>query len=136
MAVVLSDTWKTTPFVAIILLAGLSAIPRTLYEQAKVDGANFIQQFFRITIPMLRPVLIVALLFRTIDALRIFDLIYVLTLGGPGGTTNSLSMYGYKYFLSGDFGYGSTVSVILFLIAFGLSVLYIKLGKFNEVVSA
>ncbi len=131
-SLVLSDVWKTTPFAAIILLAGLSAIPQELYRQAKVDGANFIQRFFRITLPLLKPVLLVTLLFRTIDALRIFDLIYVLTKGGPGGATTSLSLYGYKYFLASDFGYGSAVSVVLFVIAFALSLLYLRLGRFRE----
>lgn len=131
-SLVLSDAWKTTPFAAIILLAGLSAIPQELYRQAKVDGANFIQRFFRITLPLLKPVLLVTLLFRTIDALRIFDLIYVLTKGGPGGATTSLSLYGYKYFLASDFGYGSAVSVVLFVIAFALSILYLRLGRFRE----
>jgi multiple sugar transport system permease protein len=129
---VVSDVWKTTPFVAIILLAGLQAIPDELYSQARVDRANFLQRFFKITLPLLKPVLIVALLFRTIDALRIFDLIYVLTGGGPGGATTSFSLYGYKYFLAGDFGYGSSVSVILFIIALGLSVFYVRLGKWNR----
>jgi len=131
-SLVISDAWKTTPFVAIILLAGLSAIPEEIYRQAKVDGTNFFQRFYRITLPLLRPVLIVALLFRTIDALRIFDLVYVLTKGGPGGATTSLSLYGYKYFLASDFGYGSAVSVVLFIIAFGLSILYVRLGRFRE----
>ena len=131
-SLVVSDAWKTTPFVAIILLAGLSAIPDEIYRQAQVDGSNFWQRFFRITLPLLRPVLVVALLFRTIDALRIFDLIYVLTKGGPGGSTTSLSFYGYKYFLVSDFGYGSAVSVTLFAIAFGLSIAYLRLGKFKE----
>ena len=76
--------------------------------------------------------LIVALLFRTIDALRVFDLIYVLTHGGPGGTTTSLSLYSYKYFLAADFGYGSAISMVLFAMAFGLSVAYLKLGRFKE----
>jgi len=130
--VVIADVWKTTPFVTIILLAGLSAIPMDLHLQAKVDGANFLQRFYKVTMPLLKPVLIVALLFRTIDALRIFDLVYVLTHGGPGGVTTSLSLYSYKYFLAGDFGYGSAVSVMLFVIAFTLSLIYIKLGRFAE----
>lgn len=133
-SLVLADVWKTTPFVTIILLAGLQAVPEDLYKQAKIDGTNFIQRFFRITLPIVKPIIIVALLFRTIDAIRIFDLIYVLTGGGPGGATTSISLYGYKYFLLGDFGYGSSVSIILFLIAFGLAFLYIKLGKFREAV--
>lgn len=131
-AIVLADLWKTMPFVALILLAGISAIPETLYQQAEVDGAAFIRRFFSITLPLLRPVIVVALLFRTIDALRIFDLIYILTSGGPGGATTSLSLLGYKYFIGGDFGYGSTLSVIIFLCAFILSIIVIKFGKFRQ----
>jgi multiple sugar transport system permease protein len=133
-ALVVADVWKTTPFVAIILLAGLSAIPEDLYLQARVDGAGILQRFGRITLPLLKPVLLVALLFRTIDALRLFDLVYVLTGGGPGGATTSLSMYGYDYFLAGDFGYGSAVSVALFVLALGLTLFYAKLsGSWKEV---
>ncbi len=131
-ALILADTWKTTPFVAIIILAGLSSIPGDLYNQARVDGAGIRQRFLRITLPLLKPTLIVALIFRTIDALRIFDIIYVLTRGGPGGETMSLSLYGYKYFLLSDFGYGSTVSVVLFLMALMLSIAYTRLGRFGE----
>jgi multiple sugar transport system permease protein len=131
-AIVLTDAWKTTPFVAIILLAGLSAIPQSIYQQAYVDGAHFVQRFFAITLPLLKPVIVVALLFRTIDALRIFDPIYVLTSGGPGGETTSLSILGYRYLVGGDYGYGSAVSVVIFLIALSLSVLYVKLGGFEE----
>ena len=133
LSLLLADIWKTTPFVTIILLAGLQAIPEELYQQAKVDGTNFYQRFMKITLPLLRPVLLVAILFRTIDALRIFDLIYVLTHGGPGGATTSLSLYGYKFFLSSDFGYGSVVSVACFLIAFSLSLLYLRMGRFGRV---
>ena len=85
LALVAADAWKTTPFVAILLLAGLSAIPEELYRQAEVDRADPLQRLFRVTLPLLRPVLVVALLFRTIDSLRVFDLIFVLTGGGPGG---------------------------------------------------
>jgi multiple sugar transport system permease protein len=130
-AVVLADVWKTTPFVAIIVLAGLQAVPKDLINQAKIDRANLLQIFFRVTLPLIKPVVIVALLFRTIDGLRVFDMIYVLTGGGPGGETTSISHYAYKYFLSGDFGYGSAVSVVLFAVAFSLSVIYIKLGRFE-----
>ena len=131
-AIIIADLWKTTPFVAIILLAGLSAIPETLYQQASVDGAAFIRRFFSITLPLLRPVMVVAVLFRTIDALRIFDLIYILTSGGPGGSTTSLSLLGYKYFIGGDFGYGSALSVAIFLCAFLLSMLVIRWGRFSK----
>jgi multiple sugar transport system permease protein len=130
-AVVVADVWKTTPFVAIIVLAGLQAVPKELVSQAKVDRANLLQIFFKVTVPLIKPVIIVALLFRTIDGLRVFDVIYVLTGGGPGGETTSISHYAYKYFLSGDFGYGSAVSVVLFIIAFSLSVIYVKAGRFG-----
>jgi multiple sugar transport system permease protein len=135
LALVLSDAWKTAPFVAIIILAGLQAIPDELHKQAQIDRAGFVRRFFKITLPLLKPILIVALIFRTIDALRIFDLVYVLTGGGPGGATASLSLYGYKYFLAGDFGYGSAVSVVLFIIAFALSIIYVKSARFDEVLS-
>lgn len=130
LSLVMADAWKTTPFVAIILLAGLSGIPGHLYQQARIDRAGFLRRFTRITLPLLSTVLLIALLFRTIDALRVFDLMFVLTGGGPGGSTTSLSLYGYNYFLGGDFGYGSAVSVVLFLIALGLSLLYIRVGRF------
>lgn len=131
-ALVMADVWKTTPFVAIILLAGLQIIPEEIYEQARVDGTNFYQRFFRITLPMLKPVIAVALIFRSIDTIRILDLIYVVTDGGPGGSTTSLSLYGYKYFNEGDFGYGSAVAVVLFVLAFLLSVSYLRVGGFSR----
>lgn len=134
-ALVVADLWKTAPFVAIILLAGLQAIPQELYRQADIDGAHFGQRFTRITLPLLKPVFIVAMLFRTIDTLRIFDLVFVLTHGGPGGTTTSLSMYSYNYFATGDFGYGSAVSVALFAVAFTLAIVYVKLGRFAQEVT-
>lgn len=131
-AVVVADAWKTTPFVAIILLAGLQAVPRELYEQAKIDGASAGRAFLHVMLPMLKPVLITALLFRTIDAMRIFDLLYVLTGGGPGGATRSVSLYAYKFFNSGDFGFGSAASVVLFAAAFVLAVAYIRIGRFSK----
>ena len=131
-AVVVADAWKTTPFAAIILLAGLSAIPSDLYAQAKVDRARFDQRFLYITLPLLKPVLLVTLLFRTIDALRVFDIIFVLTGGGPGGSTLSLSLFSYQFFSTGDFGYGSAISVLLFLLAFALAAGYIRLGGFGR----
>ncbi len=134
-AVVLSDVWKTTPFMTIILLAGLSTISESIYKQAMIDGTNLFQRFFKITLPLLRPVIVVALLFRTIDAVRIFDLVYVLTGGGPGGSTTSLSLYAYNYYVNGDFGYGSAVSVMVFLAAGLLAVMYIKFGRFRETVN-
>ncbi len=88
----MADAWKTTPFVAIILLAGLAQIPGALHGQARVDGASLWRRFTAITLPLLRPVITVAVLLRLIEALRVFDVIYVLTGGGPGGATTSLSL--------------------------------------------
>ncbi len=132
-ALVISDVWKTTPFMTIILLAGLATLPRDLYHQAMVDGTHFVQRFRHLTLPLLRPIIVVALLFRTIDAIRIFDLIYVLTGGGPGGATTSLSLYAFRYYVSGDFGYGSALSLVVFLLAGLLAVGYIRAGRFKEV---
>jgi multiple sugar transport system permease protein len=132
-ALVISDVWKTTPFMTIILLAGLATIPQALYRQAMVDGTHFLQRFRHVTLPLLRPVIVVALLFRTIDAVRIFDLIYVLTGGGPGGATTSLSLYAFRTYVAGDFGYGSALSLVVFLLAGLLAVLYIRAGRFKEV---
>ncbi|HDM90789.1 MAG: sugar ABC transporter permease [Candidatus Hydrothermota bacterium] len=134
-SVILADVWKTTPFVALIVLTGLKAIPEEVYEQARIDGTNLFNRFFLITFPILRPVFTVALLFRTIDALRVFDVIYVLTGGGPGGSTTSISLFAYRYFLLGDFGLGSASSVVLFLIALSLSVLYLRAARFKEAIS-
>jgi len=132
-SLVLADVWRTTPFVAIILLAGLQTVPETLYKQAKIDGTNIFQRFFKITLPSIKPIIIVALLFRTIDALRVFDIIYVITGGGPGGATNSLSLYSYRYFLLGDFGYGSAISIMLFIFAFLIAFIYIKWSRLKEI---
>ena len=131
-AVVIADVWKTTPFAAILLLAGLAAISEDLHRQAQVDRANFVQRFSKITLPLIKPVLVVTLLFRTVDALRIFDVIFVLTGGGPGGSTNAVSLFAYTYYAAGDFGYGATASVLLFVVALGFSLAYIKMARFGE----
>ncbi len=122
------DIWKTTPFVVILLLAGLQVIPPQLYESAKVDGAGTWAQFRRITLPLLKPVILIVLIFRTLDAWRVFDVIYVLTGGGPANTTETLSLYAYKVlFQTLQFGYGSTLSLVTFLCVGGISLLYVKL---------
>ncbi|MGQ3684410.1 MAG: carbohydrate ABC transporter permease [Candidatus Loosdrechtia sp.] len=127
LSIVVADVWKTSPFVAIIVLAGLSAIPRDIYKAATVDGANSWQQFRFMTFPLLLPILGVAILFRAIDALRIFDLVYVLTGGGPGGATETLSVYAYKlFFYKGDFGQGAATSVIVLLLVAGFGYFYTK----------
>jgi ABC-type sugar transport system permease subunit len=116
---VLADAWKTTPFVALLLLAGLQNIDRALYEAADVDGAGPWRQFVEITLPLLRPALLVALLFRSLDAFRVFDVVYVMTGGGPGTATEPLALYTFGTLLQNlRFGYGSALSVIVFVVAF------------------
>lgn len=125
-AVIVADVWKSTPFVAIILLSGLQLIPGDLYEAATVDGASAWQKFRFITFPALRPTILIALVFRTIDALRVFDLIYVLTEGGFG--TESLNFMTYQeLFRNQNFGFGSSLAVITFLYILIIALIYIKL---------
>lgn len=124
---VVADVWRTTPFVAIIVLAGLSAIPHEMYKASLVDGANGWQRLRYIFLPLLLPVLGVAILFRAIDAMRIFDLVYVLTGGGPGGSTETVSLYAYKlFFYKGDFGQGAATSVIILLLVAGFGYFYTR----------
>ncbi|SDJ86053.1 carbohydrate ABC transporter permease [Paenibacillus naphthalenovorans] len=127
-AVIFADVWKTTPFIALLLFAGLQTIPDSLYEAAQVDGATKWQRFFRITLPMLKSTILVALLFRTLDAFRVFDLIYVLTGGGPANSTESISIYAYKtMFAQLNFGAGSALSVIVFLCIAIICMIYVKI---------
>jgi multiple sugar transport system permease protein len=130
-AAVLVDVWKTTPFVALILLAGLQSIPEDVYEAARVDGAGRARIFTGVTLPLLRPSILLALLFRSLDAFRVFDAIYVLTEGGPANATETLSIYAYKTLMrSGDFGYGSTLSVATFACVLLIGVAFIRfLGR-------
>jgi len=128
MSVMLADIWKTSSFAALIILAGLQTIPEELYEAAEVDGATAWQKFRHITLPLIKPALLLALVFRTIDALKVFDLVFVMTQGGPADATNVLQFYGYKKsFAEGMIGYGSAISVMVFLLSLTLSVLYIRL---------
>jgi multiple sugar transport system permease protein len=126
-AAVLMDVWKTTPFVVILLLAGLNVIPRELYQAARIDGAGGWSIFRRITLPLLMPVVLVVLLFRTMDAFRVFDAVYVLTGGGPANSTETLSIYAYKVlFQTLQFGYGSTLAIVVFLCVGAISILYVR----------
>jgi multiple sugar transport system permease protein len=128
MSIMVADIWKTSSFAALIILAGLQVIPHELYEAASIDGANAWQKFRHITLPLVKPALLLALLFRTIDALKVFDLVFVMTQGGPADTTNVLQFYGYKKsFAEGMIGYGSAIAVIVFLISLLLSIVYIRL---------
>ncbi len=127
-ALVVADVWKTSSFAALILLAGLQTIPDELYEAARLDGAGVFQRFFRITLPLLKPAILVALTFRTMDAFRAFDLVFVMTQGGPGDFTNLIQFYGYNtIFSEGMVGFGSAISIVVFLFVFGISVLYLRL---------
>lgn len=125
-AIVFADVWKTSPYMALLILAGLQGIDSSLYEATSVDGANKFQQFMKITLPMLKPTLLVALLFRTLDAFRIFDLVWVLT--GGANNTETLSTYAYKTMFSQmEFGKGSTLAFIVFLCVAVISMAYIKI---------
>ncbi len=127
-AAVFMDVWKTTPFVALLVMAGLEIIPRDLYNSARVDGASRWYIFTRITLPLLKPVILIVLIFRTLDAFRVFDAIYVLTGGGPANTTETLSIYAYNMlFQTLQFGYGSTISVTVFFCVGIITILYVRL---------
>jgi ABC-type sugar transport system permease subunit len=125
--IILADVWKTTPFVALLVLAGLQNIDTALYEAARIDGAGAWQRFWHVTVPLLKPAILVALIFRTLDAFRVFDLIYVMTGGGPGTSTEPVALYTFTALLQNlRFGFGSALSVLVFLITFTLALLYIR----------
>jgi trehalose/maltose transport system permease protein len=127
-AVLIVDIWKTTPFMALLCLAGLQMIPRDMYEAAKIDGIHPVKVFFRVTLPLVKPALMVAVIFRMLDALRIFDLIYVLTPNSSA--TKTMSIISRENLIDFDnFAYGSAQSTLLFLIIALSVVLYIWLGK-------
>lgn len=122
LALVVADVWKTTPFVMLIALAGLQSIPDSVEEAARLDGLSAPRRFFRITLPLLAPALGVALAFRAVQAYGAFDLIYVMTGGGPGGSTETVSLYAYQnYFRYLDFGYGSAIATQGMLLAGALA---------------
>lgn len=130
LAVLVVDVWKTTPFMALLCLAGLQMIPRDIYEAARLDGVHPLKVFFRITLPLLKPALLVAIIFRMLDALRIFDLIYVLT---PGSTaTKTMSVISRENMIDFDkFAYGSAQSTLLFMLIALFVILTIWLGRLN-----
>jgi len=128
LSLIVADVWKTSSFAALLILAGLQVIPEELYLASRVDGAGVWQRFWRITWPLIRPALMVALLFRTIDAFRVFDLAFVMTQGGPADATNVLQFYGYKkMFVEGWMGYGSAISVCIFVMVLILAVFYVRM---------
>jgi trehalose/maltose transport system permease protein len=127
-AIIAVDVWKTTPFMALLILAGLQTIPTDIYEAARVDGASAIRQFFRITLPLLVPSMLVALIFRTLDALRVFDIIYVMK--GTDLSTISMSVYNRQQLVDfNKLGFGSSVSVVIFLIISVFTVIYITSSR-------
>jgi trehalose/maltose transport system permease protein len=131
VAVAAVDIWKTTPFMALLLLAGLQIIPTDIYEAADVDGANVLQQFMNLTLPLLRPALVVALIFRTLDALRVFDVFYVMF--GNRADTMTMAVYAQQYIVSfSDLGYGAAISVAIFLIIGIFVVTYVSIFKIEQ----
>jgi len=131
--IVLGDVWKSTPFVALLLLAGLQAIDPALHEAAALDGAGPWRRFRSITLPLLRPVIAVALVFRMLDAFRVFDFVYLLTGGGPGTATEVISLYAFStLFQELRFGYGAALSTVTFAIVFLLSLGWVRALRTGE----
>ena len=127
-AICLTIIWKASSFMAMIILAGLQTIPRSLYEAADVDGAGRVRQFFEITLPLLKPTIVVALIFRTITALQTFDIPYMMTGGGPGTATATLAMYIHQNTVSFlDLGYGSALAVVMFGLSMCVTALYLRM---------
>jgi multiple sugar transport system permease protein len=124
LVIIMTEVWKTTPFVALLLLAGLTLVPADLLNAARIDGANARQRFFRITLPLMRPAILVALLFRTLDAFRIFDTVFILTRGAEN--TGTVSILGYRTLITRlNLGLGSTVAVLIFACVVLISILLI-----------
>jgi ABC-type sugar transport system permease subunit len=134
--IVIADVWKTTPFMALLLLAGLQTIPDSLAEASVIDGANAWQRFWYVRLPLLTPTLLIASMFRALDAFRIFDLVYVLTGGGPADATEVLSTFTYKNLFSAlQVGYGSTLATIMFITEIVIALIFgvFLLRKMREV---
>ncbi|MEB3042981.1 carbohydrate ABC transporter permease [Rhizobium mulingense] len=132
-AICLTIIWKTSSFMALIILAGLQTIPRSLYEAADVDGAGRLRQFFEITLPLLKPSIVVALIFRTITALQTFDIPYMMTGGGPGTSTATLAMYIHQNTVSFlDLGYGSALAVVMFALSICVTAVYLRMIRTKE----
>jgi multiple sugar transport system permease protein len=124
---ILADVWRTMPFVALLCYARLLTIPPEVYEAARVDGAGRLATLTLVTLPLLRSILLVALLFRTLDALRAFDLMYVLTGGGPANTTETLTVYAYRsLFQTLQLGFGSAIGVVIFVLVMAVAAVYLR----------
>jgi multiple sugar transport system permease protein len=125
LVIILTEVWKTTPFMALLLLAGLALVPDELHEAAKVDGANAVQRFFRITVPLMKPAILVALLFRTLDAFRVFDSVFIQTRGA--NDTEVVSILGYNVLINRvNLGLGSAISVLIFIAVILIAVFFVK----------
>lgn len=130
VATIIADVWKTTPYMSLLILSGLQTVPRQIYEAAAIDGATKVQCFFRITLPLIKSVLSVAILFRILATFRIYDLIAVLTNGGPANATQSLSLYTIKtYFNFGNLGYGAALATVTFIISLIISMFFLQALK-------
>jgi trehalose/maltose transport system permease protein len=129
-AVLIVDIWKTTPFMALLILAGLQMVPGDIYEAAKIDGIHPVKVFFKVTLPLIKPAVAVAVIFRALDALRVFDLIYVLT---PNNSqTVTMSVFAQENLFQFDkFAYGSAASTMLFLVIGIITIVYLKLARIN-----
>jgi len=124
---ILADVWRTMPFVALLCYARLLTIPPEVHEAARVDGAGRLATFRSVTLPLLRSILLVALLFRTLDALRAFDLMFVLTGGGPAGTTETLTVYAYRsLFQTLQLGFGAAIGVVIFALVMAVAAAYLR----------
>jgi multiple sugar transport system permease protein len=133
LSIVIVDVWQWTPFVFLILLAGLQAIPNEPYEAALIDGSSAWQTFKNITLPLLKPAILIVLLLRTMDLLRVFDSIFILTEGGPGNATETISLYIYRTaFRFGDFGYATAMSFVLLILTNFISATYIRFLQKQE----
>ena len=125
LVIILTEVWKTTPFMALLLLAGLALVPDELHEAAKIDGATVWQRFWRITIPLMRPAILVALLFRTLDAFRVFDTVFIQT--GGANKTETVSILGYHELITRlNIGEGSAISVLIFICVILIAVVFVK----------
>jgi len=127
-SVIFADVWKNFPMMTLILLAGLQTIPKSFYEAAMIEGANAYQRFFRITLPVLKPSILACLVIRTMEAFKVFDIVYTMTKGGPANGTQVISYYTYQTsFQYSKFGYGAALSYLVSFIIFLMAIAYIKL---------
>lgn len=130
VALFIADAWKNTPFVAIILIGGLQVIPAEIYEAARIDGASPWRQFRRLTLPLLKPALMVALIFRTLSAFLVFDVIYIMSNGGPGTSTETLAYLDFNAFhVDNDYGYGGAISLVLIVLCLLIAGAYTRIFR-------